>query len=141
MEAKKRGILTPQEAEAVFKVPWKDRRAYVGNLLSITTGLRSGEVLAIHKSDIGDRVLSARHSWSFMDGLKSPKNGEERKVPLLPEVKSALTELLEENPRQEADDPFVFYGLFENKPMDNKLLKNSKMPCILQDLFKNQPGS
>jgi integrase len=130
-EAKKRGILTPREAETVFNVPWKDKRAYAGNLLSITTGLRSGEVLAVRKSDIGDRVLSVRHSWSFIDGLKSPKNGEERKVPLLPEVKAALMELLEENPHQ-AGDPFVFYGLFENKPMDNKLLiKGLNSACSL----------
>jgi integrase len=120
-EARKRGVLTPPEAEAVFNAPWKDRRAYAGNLLSITTGLRSGEVLAVRKSDIGDRVLFVRHSWSFIDGLKSPKNGEERKVPLLPEVKEELMDLLEENPHK-TDDPFVFYGLLENKPMDNKIL-------------------
>jgi integrase len=83
--------------------------------------LRSGEVLAVRKSDIGNRVLSVRHSWSFIDGLKSPKNGEERKVPLLPEVRKVLTALLEENPHA-VDDPFVFYGLFEDKPVDGKLL-------------------
>jgi integrase len=120
-KAKKRGVLTPREAEAVFNVPWKDKRAYTGNLLSITTGLRSGEVLAIRKSDIGDTALSVRHSWGVLDGLKSPKNGEERKAPLLPEVRSALMELLRENPHG-VDDPFVFYGLLEDKPMDNKLL-------------------
>jgi integrase len=130
-EMKKRGVLTPEEAEAVFSVPWKDKRAYAGNLLSITTGLRSGEVLALRKSDIGDGILFVRHSWSFIDGLKSPKNGEERKVPLLPEVKSALTELLEENPHR-VNDPFVFYGLLENKPMDNKLLiEGLKNACSL----------
>jgi integrase len=120
-EAKKRGILTPGEAGEVFSVPWKDKRSYAGNLLGITTGLRSGEVLAVRKSDIGSWLLSVRHSWSFMDGLKSPKNGEERKVPLYPEVRAALMELLAENPHRAAD-PFVFYGLLEDKPMDNKLL-------------------
>jgi integrase len=120
-KAKKRGVLTPREAEAVFTVPWKDKRAYAGNLLSITTGLRSGEVLAIRKSDIGDTALSVRHSWGVLDGLKSPKNGEERKAPLLPEVRAALLELLRENPHW-VDDPFVFYGLLKDKPMDNKLL-------------------
>jgi integrase len=130
-EAKKRGILTPQEAEAVFNAPWTDKRAYAGNLLSITTGMRSGEVLAIRKSDIGNRVLSVRHSWSVMDGLKSPKNGEERKVPLLPEVREALLNLLDENPHQ-ADDPFIFYGLFEDKPVDGKLLiEGLKEACSL----------
>jgi integrase len=130
-EGKKRGVLTPQEAEAVFNVPWKDTRAYAGNLLSITTGLRSGEVLAVRKSDIGNRVLFVRHSWSCIDGLKAPKNGEERKVPLLPEVRQALIELLEENPHT-VEDPFVFYGLLENKPMDAKLLvEGLKDACSL----------
>jgi hypothetical protein len=116
---KKRGVLTPQEAEAVFTVPWNDKRAYVGNLLSITTGMRSGEVLAVRKSDIGEKVLSVKHSWSFMDGLKSPKNGEDRTVPLLPEVRGGLLDLLRDNPH-EVDDPFVFYGLLEDGLYPNR---------------------
>jgi integrase len=133
-KAKKRGVLTPQEAEAVFNAPWKDKRAYFGNLLSITTGLRSGEVLAVRKSDVGDSVLTVRHSWSFIDGLKSPKNGDERKVPLLPEVRRGLLELLGENPHA-VDDPFVFYGLLEDRPMDNKvLIKGLKEACSLSGI-------
>jgi integrase len=128
-KAKKRGVLTPQEAEAVFNAPWKDKRAYAGNLLSLTTGLRSGEILAVRKSDIEERLLSVGHSWSFIDGLKSPKNGEQRNVPLYPEVREALMELLAENPHQAAD-PFVFYGLLEDKPMDSKILiKGLKEAC------------
>jgi integrase len=117
----KRGVLTPQEAEKVFNIDWKDKRSYIGNLLAMTTGLRAGEVLALRKSDISDKVLNIRHSWSTMDGLKSPKNGEARKVPLLPEVKKGLIDLLGENPHK-ADNPFIFYGLLENKPMDEKIL-------------------
>ncbi|MFP3043070.1 hypothetical protein LQZ19_14750 [Treponema primitia] len=40
-EVKKRGVLTPLEAQALFAHPWKDERAYVGNLLSCTTGGRT----------------------------------------------------------------------------------------------------
>jgi integrase len=118
---KKRGVLTPQEAETVFNNRWKDARAYAGNILSLTTGLRSGEVLALRRSDIGDKVLHIRHSWSNMDGLKSTKNGEARKIPLLPAIRDKLMELLGENPHRVAD-PFVFYGLLEDKPMDQKIL-------------------
>jgi hypothetical protein len=107
--SEKKRVLSPIEAEAIFKTGWKDKRSYIGNLLAITTGLRAGEVLALRKSDIGDRVLFIRHSWSTMDGLKSPKNGEARKVPLLPEVKEKIMQLLAENPHK-ADDPFIFYG-------------------------------
>jgi integrase len=119
--SQKRGVLTPQEAAAVFMADWKDKRAYVGNLLSLTTGLRAGEVLALRKSDIGEKVLHIRHSYSTMDGLKSPKNGEERQVPLLPEIRDRLMELLGENPHK-VDDPFIFYGLLEDKPLDQKIL-------------------
>ena len=118
----KRGVLEPQEAAAVFRAEWKDKRAYAGNLLSLTTGLRAGEVLAIRKSDVGDKILHVRHSWSTMDGLKSPKNGEARKVPLLPDVRDRLLELLGETPHSGENDPFVFYGLLADRPMDQKIL-------------------
>jgi integrase len=143
-KSKKRGVLTPQEAAAVFSVAWKDKRAYAGNLLSITTGLRSGEVLALRESDISltENVLYIKHSWSFVDGLKSPKNGEARKVPLLPAVRAKLLELLSENPHKkeqdasenpdkEKQDFFVFYGSLKDKPIDNKLLLNGlKEACL-----------
>jgi len=133
VKPEKKRVLTPQEAEILFnKIQWNDKRSYIGNLLSITTGMRSGEVLAIRKSDIDPvkPVLYCNHSFSLMDGLKTPKNGETRKIPLLPEVKKLLLELLEENPHKENPDPFIFYGLLDDKPMDQKFLLNGlKAAC------------
>jgi len=48
-EATRRDILTKTETEALFRVKWQDRRAYIGCLLAATTGLRSGEIRAIRK--------------------------------------------------------------------------------------------
>ncbi|MBT3275640.1 MAG: hypothetical protein HN368_20970, partial [Spirochaetales bacterium] len=48
-----RGILTIEEARRVFAVHWPDERARVGNLVAMTTGLRSGEILALRREDIG----------------------------------------------------------------------------------------
>jgi integrase len=125
----KRGILTPAEAAAIFKENWNDKRAYVGNLLACTTGLRSGEVLAVRKSDIGEKILKVDHSWSVFDGLKSTKTNESRKVPLLPEVREKLMELLAENPHNN-ENPYIFYSLYEDRPLDNKiLLKGLKGAC------------
>ncbi|GHU56167.1 hypothetical protein FACS189442_4510 [Spirochaetia bacterium] len=121
---KKRGVLTPAEAADVFAVAWPDKRAFVGNLLAMTCGIRAGEVLALRKSDISadGKNLNIGHSWGRADGLKSPKNGEERKVPLLPEVKSALVDLVGENPWGD-DDGFMFYSIVKpNVPMDHKFL-------------------
>jgi hypothetical protein len=95
---KKRGVLTPLEAQMLFVARWKDKRAYTASLLACTTGLRSGEVLALKLEDIEPRILNVRHSWSYYDGLKAPKNGEARRVPLLPEVRAKLLELAQNCP-------------------------------------------
>jgi len=121
-ESKKRGILTIDEAAKIFhEVTWKDERARVASWLACLDGLRSGEVLAIRKSDIFDKYIHIRHSWSTMDKLKNTKTNEERKVPLYPEIKTALMKLLADNPHN-VDDPFVFYSLYHNQPVDGKIL-------------------
>jgi len=76
-----RGCLTPEEAELVFSSPWPDKRAYAGNMLAMTSGLRHGEIIALTRADIDPEkpILHIRHSWSGKDDLKCPKNGEARK--------------------------------------------------------------
>jgi integrase len=117
-KANKRGVLTLEEAGALFARPWADTAAMAANLLSATTGLRQGEVLAIQGRDIGEAVLNVVHSWSPADGLKSPKNGETRKVPLLPEVREAMLVVLATNPHTDIplEDRFVFWGLAAGRP-------------------------
>jgi integrase len=118
---KERGVLTEAEAAEVFCLEWEDKRAFVASLVAATTGARSGECLALRRSDIGETTLNIRHSYSPLDGLKSPKNGHKRIVPLLPEVRAALLDLLQDNPHQ-IDDPFVFYSLREDRPVDPKVI-------------------
>jgi len=121
---KKRGVLTVEEARALFythKELWKDKRAYVASLLSAATGARQGECLAIRRSDIGEETINISHSYSNLDGLKCPKNGESRNVPLLPFVRDALFNLLNDNPHK-VDDPFVFYSSSTDRPVDCQVL-------------------
>ncbi len=113
--SRKRGILSPQDARGVFQVAWNDNRARVGNLVAMTCGLRAGEVIALRREDIGDDRLHVRHSWSFADGLKAPKNGEVRTVPLLREVRDELLKLADSNHKTQS--PFVFAGPDPKKPM------------------------
>jgi len=119
-DAKKRGVLTPHEAQTLFASRWKNKRAYVASLLACTTGMRSGEVLALRQEDIGERVLNVRHSWSEFDGIKTPKNGDTRRVPLLPEVKAQLLELARNNPH--GPEGFIFYSDITDKPIDRNVL-------------------
>jgi len=113
-----RDILTEEETERLFKIKWIDKRAYTAALLSLTTGLRNGEIRALRKKDINNSTLNISNSWNNHDGLKCPKNGENRVVPLLPQVRLLLGELLSESPHKNNDNPFIFYS--QNNP---------KKPC------------
>jgi integrase len=126
----RRDILTEAETEALFAVKWTDRRAYAGALLAATAGLRSGEVRAIRRIDIGELILNVDHSWSDFDGLKSPKNGEARRVPLLPAVRGLLMELLAETPHTDIEDPYVFYSEAPDKPISGELLRRGLLRAI-----------
>jgi integrase len=135
----RRGILTEAETEALFAVKWNDKRAYAGALLAATAGLRSGEVRAIRRSDIGEMILGVDHSWSDFDGLKTPKNGEARRVPLLPEVRGLLMGLLAESPHSDIADPYVFYSENPDKPMSGELLRRGLIRA-LQEAGINTAG-
>jgi integrase len=110
--------LTVDEAGALFSRPWADGAAMAASLLSATTGMRLGEILAVRGGNIGEAVLSVNHSWSNVDGLKSPKNGQPRKVPLLQEVRDALLAVLAKNPHTDIPEAerFVFWGVAPDKP-------------------------
>jgi integrase len=92
-------------------------------------GITEQRSAAVRKSDIREHTLTVRHSWSWIDKLKSTKNREERKLPLLPEVREKLLELLAENPHKQ-DNPFVFYDGTEDEPVKGLLLLNGlKAAC------------
>ena len=113
-----RGCLTPLEAKQIFSLPWTDKRAFVGNILAASSGLRIGEILALRATSIDSKqpILHITHSWSGKDGLKEgTKNGLTRKVPVLAEVKAMLLELLADNPHGE-ENPFIFWGEKPDSP-------------------------
>ncbi len=128
-KAEKRGILSPEEARKLFSLTWKDERARVGSLVAMSCGLRIGEVVALRVEDIKDDRLEINHSWSFADGLKAPKNGEVRIVPLLPAVKKELLELAFSNPHK--DKQFIFYGTLPDKPCDLHILQDGLRQAVI----------
>jgi len=78
--AAERQILTPELAAVVFRVPWNDERARLANMLAMVAGMRAGEIQGLRVQDLGKDCLYVRHSWNFMDGLKTTKNNECRTV-------------------------------------------------------------
>jgi integrase len=129
-EGKSRDVLTEEEIEILFQVGWQDKRAYVAALVSLTTGIRSGEVRALRRESIRSDVLDVSYSWNDTEGLKCPKNGEPRRAPLLPEVKALLLELLAESPWTTQDNPFVFYGEKPDQPCSGELFRRNFLRAI-----------
>jgi len=119
---KTRDILSPEEVEKL-KDPrlWENKKAFAAFRLASTSALRSGEVRALRREDIGEGVLHVRHGYNTDDGIKSCKNGKERSVYLLPEVRGLLMDLLEGNPLTDnPDKQFVFFSDHDpGKPCGN----------------------
>lgn len=108
-------ILTRQVARDLFSRPWKHKKAMLANKVAMLTGLRSGEIQALRKCDIGRDCIYVRHSWNKIDGLKLPKNGGQRKV-FVP-FADFLNELRELTPGEE---DFLFHHRSLRQPMDTK---------------------
>ena len=73
-----------------------ERSRRLVNLIASKTGMRMGEICALKVNDIVLNRIIVRHSWSKEDnGLKCPKNGEEREVPLLPDLKVTIEKYID----------------------------------------------
>lgn len=120
---KERQILTPELAQAVFAVQWKNESAKLANMLAMLTGMRAGEIQGLRVCDLGEDCLYIKHSWNFEDGLKCPKNTESRIVELpFAHVTQALLKQAEANPHGYSMDSYVFWGERKaGKPMENRL--------------------
>jgi len=88
---------------------------------------------------IQDRVR-VRHSWSYHDKLKGTKTGEERAVPLLPEVRTAMLELARKNPHGIGPTAFVFWSTDRSdRPMDaHPLLEEMKGALVRMRLSEEE---
>ncbi len=120
--AKERGILSTAEIKALVCLEWSDPRPRAAFLVALTCGLRLSEVQALRAQDIQAGRLLVRNSWSWADKMTCLKNKESREVRILPEVRDALTDLLEGNPHKAGEDDFVFFGLKPDQPLDTKVL-------------------
>jgi integrase len=135
----KRGVLTEDEVRQLFEAPWAEERARLGNMLAMTTGLRAGEILAIQVRDIEEDRLRVRHSWSGMDGLKSPKTGKERSVPLLVSLRGPLLELARRNPAGMGPATFVFWSTDRaDRPMDFHFLLHGLKDALVAMLLTEE---
>jgi hypothetical protein len=67
---KERRILSPEQAAVLFRLPWRDERTKLANLLAAVTSLRAGEIKALQVRDIGLHLTHNFHTF-MLYSLKS----------------------------------------------------------------------
>ena len=108
--------------DAIFHL---DRRIFLAVCLSAATGMRKGEVLALHSSDIkllssndnaqNQALIIVRYSFAIHQGMKSPKSKKERTVFVDRWLAEALLSLAKENPHK--NDLVFFSDTSDDKPI------------------------
>jgi integrase len=93
-------------------------------MLAAVTGLRAGEILGLRVQDIGQNCLYIRHSWNRLDGLKVPKNNEDRQVELpFNGLIQDMMQIAQQNPHGCTLDSFIFWAeQLNTKPMEERLM-------------------
>jgi len=103
-----RGILTLEEVRkllASYSI-WRNQTHFVLNLVAACTGARMGELRALQVQNVFPDHIEIRQSWEDHSGLKDPKWGSARSIPIAATIFTRLTELV-----AGADsDAFVFRG-------------------------------
>ena len=103
-------VFSPEEVWALVRAAASEQDGVIF-LTAAFTGLRMGELLALHWRDVDfpGRAIRVRASY-YAGHLTTPKSGKVRAVPLAPDVASALARLGQRKDWM-ADDDLVFVGV------------------------------
>jgi integrase len=116
-DPRERGILTPDELERLFQLPWLDERSETAAILASVSGMRISEIigLRIDELDMERQVIHVRHSFSaYEKRLKGTKNERSHFVYTDASILNLLKDLHQKNPWQSS---FIFWGTSPDKPM------------------------
>ena len=110
-EVKEKGVLTPSEVLKLMGVELEDPRARLCVLLGALCGLRRGEVRGLQWGDVDleGRVIHVRHNFIDADGLKMPKNGTGRDVPIPSSLGESFKQVKNVTPWKGEDDYVVYH--------------------------------
>ncbi|MGH2842442.1 MAG: tyrosine-type recombinase/integrase [Solirubrobacteraceae bacterium] len=102
-------VFSPEEVWALVRAAASETDAAIF-LTAAFTGLRLGELLALHWSDVDFTGATIRVRASYALGvLTTPKSGKVRAVPMAPDVASALSRLGQRE-NWVGEDDLVFAG-------------------------------
>ncbi len=139
---RKVGYFEPDEVRRLFSSPWNDFRAFAAAMVSVTTGLRLGEIrgLVWENVHLDAGYLDVVTNWQDGQGLKPPKWGDVRRgVPFPAKVSDSFNSVKEITPWE---TPFVFFGDKPDTPVNKRLLQRG-LELAMRDsgIPKRQPSN
>ena len=122
---KERQILTLEEVRLLFadgalSEKWEGSLSYFTlNLLAASTGLRMGEIQGLQVQHVHPGYVAVVYAWERKYGLKEPKWGSAREVPIPAKVSRYLSQVVEGSPYKEPES-LVFHGRDGSCPICHK---------------------
>jgi integrase len=116
---KEKGALNLSEMGKIEALDWPDIRQKAALILGFSCGLRRGEVRALRWKyvDLDKHIISVVENFTDDDGMKEPKAGSSRFVPIFGTALEILNELKRTNPYGGDADDFVLPNVARDKPL------------------------
>jgi integrase len=108
-----KGVLSKAEAASLAGYVSGNPDDHAAVMLGLLCGMRLGEIRGLQWQDIRDGCIAIRHNWQDLEGIKKPKCGSHRSIPLTDAVTRALEGIQAGN---EAPDDFVIPSQTPGKP-------------------------
>ena len=129
-----RGILNHDQVEALFKLEWRDIRAYLICKIASQTVMRIGEIRALRICDVFEDRINVQHNWSENDGGQTcTKNRANRTIPILPELYHEINKYMRQEKLTDNLANLLFPGKKEGKPYSHKQI-NKEFYLMLEKL-------
>jgi integrase len=106
-QPKEMGILSQEEVGKLIHSPAKNLYDRAVVLLAVLCSMRRGEIRGLMWGDIENGIIDLNHNFVCMDGLKGPKRGSNRKIPV-PKYLEDILEKIRNVARNPAPDAYVF---------------------------------
>jgi len=116
---KEKGALSLLEMGKIEALDWSDIRQKAALVLGFSCGLRRGEIRALKwkNVDLSKHIITVIENYTDDDGMREPKAGSSRLVPIFGKALEILNELKQTNPYGGEPDDFVFPNVVRDKPL------------------------
>jgi integrase len=120
-----KGVLSLEEVRKLLNPRiWAEYKHYTIALLTLATGLRISEVRGLQVTQVHPDFIEVHTAWEQKYGLKEPKCGSVRDLPITPMIFDALQEVITSTKATQ----LVFFGATKETPMSKS--------CIEKQLYR-----